>query len=469
MQLDNRRAFIKKSVAIGGTSLVAAPAIAGSLLGANERIRVGLVGMGKRMKYHVDALAQLAGENVEIVAICDCDENKLQSAEKRFPQLAGKKLVRYADQRELLDNPSIDAVSFATQDHWHALQTIWACQAGKHVYIEKPGSHNIAEGRKMVEAARKYRRMVQLGTQCRSSPRIVEAIGRLKEGVIGDVYMARGISYKHRGDMGKHGPSPVPQGLNWDAWIGPANMVEYNDFIPSHWYWLANFGSGDVANQLVHQADIIRWGLALDAHPDTVQAMAGRYLVDDDADTPNTGVFSCQWAGRNILVTFEFRHWHTPSEADLGIQYPFLTPNQPVGTIFFGSKGYMILPDYSSYYTFLGPHREPGPNAAEPGHEHSELPHFRNWIAAIRSDKREDLAADIEQGHLSTSICHLAKVSYTLGCSVHFDPKSERFIGDPEADKLLSRKYREPYIFPECPGPACVKKVRKGGSYELTE
>jgi len=451
MYPSTRREFLKSSAVVAAASTLAAPAIASSLKSPNDRIRVGLVGLGGRMHSHIAALAQMDKENVQMVAICDCDQNKLDTAPKVYPALAGKKLAVYNEQRKLLDDKSIDAVCFATQDHWHALQTIWACQAGKDVYVEKPATHNIWEGRKMIEAARKYKRMVQIGTQNRSSPNVMEGIQKLKEGAIGKLYMARGMSYKMRGNLGKHRPSPVPKGLDWDAWVGPAKMVEYSSFNHHRWYWIANFASGDIANQTSHDVDIIRWGLGLDAHPNVMMSLGGRYVPaeDDDADTPNTQSLVCQWEGRNQLVTFEIRHWYTNSEAEMRDKYPFVAPNQVVGVIFFGSEGYLIIPDYSSYYTFLGPNHEPGPHKAEPDHPMADLPHLQNWIAACRSRKHEDLAADVEEGHLSTALCHLAKISNQLKRSVQFDPKTERFVGDEEANKLLTREYRKPYVVPE--------------------
>lgn len=448
---QSRRTFLKTSTA-AAVSAAAAPIVAENVRGANERIRIGLVGLGGRMHSHVAALAELAEPmNIEIAAICDCDQQKLAEAEKHYPQLAGKKLLRYSEQRKLFEDKSIHAVSFSTQDHWHALQTIWACQAGKDVYIEKPPSHNIWEGRKMVEAARKYGRIVQVGTQCRSSPNIIEGIRKLREGIIGDVYMARGMTYKIRGHLGKHKPTQPPPGLDWDAWVGPAEMVEYSPFMHRRWYWISNFASGDTANQTVHDIDIIRWGLGLETAPTKVQSMGGRFppAADDDADTPNTQTFSCQWEGKDLLVTFEIRHWYTPSEAGFRDQYPFVDHSNVVGVIFFGTKGYMIIPDYSSYRTFFGSKCEPGPYAHTPGEPMMDKEHFANWIQAMRSRKPEDLTADILTGHLSCSICHLAKIAYKLGRTIQFDPKTEQFPGDEEANRLLKRKYRPPYIVPE--------------------
>ena len=303
----------------------------------------------------------------------------------------------------------------------------------------------------MVKAARKYQRMVQIGMQNRSSPNVREGIQRLREGVIGKLYMARGMSYKMRGHLGKNEPAPVPKGLDWDAWVGPAPMIPYSACNHQRWYWISNFASGDVANQTVHDMDIIRWGLELDRHPSVVMSLGGRYVPaeDDGADTPNTQSLICQWNDRNLLVTFEFRHGYTNSEAEMRDKYPFVAPNQVVGVIFFGSEGYMIIPDYSSYYVFLGPNRKPGPFAAEPDHSLVDLPHFQNWIKACRSRRHEDLNGDVEEGHKSVSICHMAKISNLLKRSVHFDHATERFVGDEEANKLLKREYRKPYVIPE--------------------
>jgi predicted dehydrogenase len=456
MSRTNRRTFVKASaVAASGAAAIGFPTLVLGQRGANDRIRVGLVGLGGRMRSHIGSLKAMATtDNVQIAAICDCDEKRLADAATTYPDLAGLTLKTYTDQRKLFEDASIDAISFSTQDHWHALQTIWACQAGKHVFIEKPPSWCIWEGCKMVEAARKYKCMVQVGTQNRSSPNVIEGMQKLKEGLIGKVYMARAISYKLRGNLGKHNPQPVPEGLDWDGWVGPAKMVEYSNFHHRRWYWIENFASGDAANQLVHDVDKVRWGLGLTEHPVTVMCMGDRYVPGDtdDADTPNTLAFMCRWADNNALVTVENRHWYTNSEAEMRDKYPFMAENQCVGEIFFGSEGYMIFPDYVSYYTFLGPKNEPGPcktASADFNWANESVPHFQNWIAAIRSGNHQDLTADIEEGHKSATVCHLAKISQKLGRSVHFDPQTERFVNDPEADKHLKREYREPYVVPD--------------------
>ncbi len=446
----NRRQFLKGAAVTTGTSLAAAAAIAKTRKSANDRIRVGLLGMGGRMRSHVAALAKMAEDNVEIVAICDCDQSKLDSAVERYPELKGKKLDVYTDMRKMFDDKSIDAISNALGDRWHALSTIWACQADKDVYVEKPGTHNLFEGRQMIAAARKYDCMVQHGTQNRSSPNIMEGIAKLKEGVIGDVYMARGIDYKLRGNLGRVGPRPVPDGLDWDQWLGPKPMRKYSLFWHKRWYWNLELASGCFANQAVHELDILRWGLGLDNHPTQVTATGGKFVHDDDRTCPTHVAMTYQFEGSQPMVTYEHRSWYTNSEAGFRDKYPFVQPNYPVGTIFFGTKGYMIFPDYSSYHTFFGPQSEPGPSKADEEHTMADLPHFQNWVAAIRARDHKLLHADIEEGHKSMVLCLLARTAYQVGRHLQFDPKSETVVGDNEADELLNMpSYRKPYIVPK--------------------
>ena len=450
MRERGRREFLKKSTAVAGTALVAAPAIAKSRAGANDRIRVGLLGLGGRMRAHVTALAQMTGENVEIVAICDCNQKKLDTATKVYPELEGKKLTVYTDMRKMFDDKSIDAVSNGLGDRWHALSTIWACQAGKHSYVEKPGTHNLFEGRQMVAAARKYKCMVQHGTQNRSSPNIREGIAKLKEGVVGDVYMARGIDYKIRGNLGRVTPSAVPEGLDWDKWLGPKPMRPYSQFWHQRWYWNLELASGCFANQAVHEIDILRWGLGLNEHPTYVSATGGQFVHEDDRTSPSHVAIQYRFAKPDSFVTYEHRSWYTNAEAGFRDQFPFVQPNFPVGTIFFGTKGYMIFPDYSSYRTFLGPKCEPGPFKFDETHTMADLPHFQNWVAAIRSGNHENLNAEIEEGHKSMTMCLLARTSYQVGRSLEFDPKTETIVGDDEANAMLNEPaYRKPYVVPK--------------------
>lgn len=447
--MSHRRTFLKTS-AVAGAAMFAAPAIAQSRASANDRLRIGLLGLGGRMRSHIQALTEMADQNVEIVAICDCDKNKLENVGKIYPELADKKLTKFTDMHKLFDDKSIDAVSNGLGDRWHALSTIWACQAGKDVYVEKPGTHNLFEGRQMIAAARKYNRMVQHGTQNRSSPNIMEGIAQLKKGVVGDVYMARGIDYKVTGNLGKVTPSPTPPGLDWDQWLGPKAMRPYSQFSHHRWYYTLDLASGGFANQAVHEVDILRWGLGMDKHPTFAVALGGKFVHDDDRTSPSDYAALFRWGDPKPLVSYEHRSWYTNQEAGFRDKYPFVQPNFPVGTIFLGTEGYMIFPDYSSFYTFLGPKGEPGPSKAETDHPMMDRPHFENWVKAIRARDYKLLTADIEEGHKSMVPCLLARTSYEVGRPLNFDPATERVIGDDEADRRLNEpEYRAPYIVPK--------------------
>ena len=449
MSACDRRQFLANSTLAASAALWAGPSIGEARASASDRIRVGVVGMGGRGRVsHCGALREMVKDNVEIAAVCDCDERRANSAAAECEKHAGKKPLVFTDYRKLLEDRTIDAVSLATPNHWHALETIWACQAGKDVYVEKPASHNIFEGRKMVEAARKYKRIVQHGTQCRTSPKIREGIEKLKAGVIGRVYMARGIAYKMRAGSRNQVEAPPP-GMNWDLWLGPAPEAPYNKTLVGRWRFFKEYGNGEIGDQGVHQLDIIRWGLGLNTHPNKVQSMGGSYAHDDDADTPGNQVFACQYAGQNLLVQFETRNWYTNAEADMGIKYPFVDKRNVVGVIFLGTEGYLIIPDYSSYYTFLGPNRKPGPSASVDGAPMMDLDQFQNWIAAVRSRKPGDLTAEIEEGHISSTMAHLANIAYRTGRTLNFDPQTERFAADDEANALLTRPYRAPYVVPQ--------------------
>ena len=453
MSEDTRRNFLTKSVAVTAATSFAAPAILRAQ-NLNERVRVAVVGLGGRSNAHGQSLVELEQEGsqaVEFAGICDCNQAKLDNAAKVWSERTGHKVTAYDDMRRVFDDNTIDAVTFATPNHWHALNVIWGCQAGKDVYVEKPGSHNIFEGRKMVQAARRYDRIVQHGTQCRSSANIIEGIQKLHQGIIGDVYLARGIAYKIRGNLGQHAPRPVPEGLDWDKWCGPAPVHPFSNFQHRRWHWIWDYGNGEIGNQGVHQFDILRWGLKLDTHPETVSSMGTNYMQEkvhkSSAETPGVQTASLKWPdGR--FIEFEVRDWYTNAEAGFRDRYPFVQKDFPVGAIFLGTEGTMIFPDYSSYRTFLGRNREEGPSAYEEGSPISNTAHFRNWIAACRSRKREDLSAEILEGHRSSALCHLANIAYRVDHTVHFDNDTETFRNDPEANALLTRPERAPYIVP---------------------
>jgi predicted dehydrogenase len=445
MQTTDRRTFLKSGAA------AAAPAIA-SGASANGRIRVGIAGLRGRGWDLMQTIHQLsAAENVELAAVCDADETVMRDRLRKFDSLAGKQPAAHVDMRRMLDDRSIDAVLHATPTHWHCLGGVWTCQAGKDAYVEKPMSHNVWEGRKLVEAARKYGRMVQHGTQCRSSPVVLEAVRKMREGLIGRLFMARGACFKFRGTVGRVKPGEVPKGVNYDLWVGPAPLQGFSpQRFHYNWHWHWAYGAGDIGNMGVHQLDLIRLGLDLDAHPSMVQAQGGRYVYDDDRETPNVHSAFYHYPGRHLQVEMSVRGTYTNLEAGMGTDLPFRlgAKTDIAGVIFIGSEGYLVIPDYSSYYTFLGQNRTPGPKRVDTEDLLQNAPHMRNFLKAMRSRKHTDLTADVEEGHKSAALSHLANIAYRTGRAVTFDPRKET-CAEPAAGALLRREYRSPYIIPE--------------------
>ena len=276
----NRRHFLMS------TAVMTAGATVRGLASPNDTVRIGVVGCGGRGSSHVSAWSSMP--NVELVALCDVDESHIADKLKAIASKGGKKPATYVDVRKLLENKEIDAISIASPNHWHTLQTIWACQAGKDVYVEKPCSHNIFESQQIVAAARKYDRIVQQGSQSRSSPALQEAVQKMRSGELGEVYMARGLCYKWRDTIGKTPPEPVPAGVDYDLWTGPAPMRQFTkNRFHYNWHWFWDTGNGDLGNQGIHEVDIARWGLGV-THPTKVSAIGGKFMFDDDQETPNT-------------------------------------------------------------------------------------------------------------------------------------------------------------------------------------
>jgi predicted dehydrogenase len=379
---------------------------------------------------------------VELAALCDIDEGVLNKRLKEVEAGGNKRPAAFTDIRKLLEDKSIDAISIASPNHWHTLMTVWGCQAGKDVYVEKPCSHNVFEARQIVAAARKYNRIVQQGTQSRSSPALKEAVQKLREGVIGDLYMARGLCYKWRKTIGRTPVEPVPPGVHYDLWLGPAPKREYTkNRFHYNWHWFWDYGNGDIGNQGIHQMDVARWLLGV-KYPTKVSAMGGKYMFDDDQETPNTLVarFDFNGGGKKKMLVFEVRHWMSNNEGGIGESKK--KGGNTIGDLFYGSKGYMVVGD-GSYRTFLGQEQEPGPTKSGGGD------HFANFIAAMRSRKPSDLNAEIEEGAASTVLVHLANISYRLGRTINFDPATLTCTGDKEANAMLTRNYREGFVVPK--------------------
>ena len=453
MAYMDRRSFIRKSGAATAGTLMS-----GQLLGRpgrqnspNHTIRMAVIGIRSRGMDHCRALAQIP--DVQIATLCDIDQRLLPRAVAEVEKLTGYRPATTTEYRKVLDDPEIDAVSIATPNHWHALQTIWACQAGKDVYVEKPVSHTLREGRKMVEAARKYDRVVQTGTQARSSTGTVQALNYLDEGGLGDIYMARGLCLKPRGSIGHVKDSEVPQGVDWNAFLGPAPYRPFNENrFHYKWHWFWDTGNGDLGNQGIHQADIGRWVLNKNTHPVKIQGFSNFFVWDSDQETPNIQHLEFTYEDGRILQ-FEVRGLGTNDEGGIRI-----------GNLIFGSKGWMNIASEDvglcqAYLSdiqltpsgFSSYHETPGPafGDSDPATADAVVNHFTNFLHCVRSRKWQDLNADILEGHLSSSLCHLGNIACRLKRPVHFDPAGEIIVGDEEANACLGKVYRSPFVLPE--------------------
>jgi len=456
--MSNRREFIKKSaigaagVTIGATGFSAKSY--GRITGANDRIIMGIIGLRGRGKSLMSSFGKMINDNVEIKTVCDVDSEFFEGSVKLVADAQnGKKPGTEKDLRKLYDDSDINAVGIATPNHWHALATIWACQAGKHVYVEKPSSHNVWEGRKMVEAARKYNRIVQVGFQNRSNSKVIQAMHFLKSGGIGDVYLARGLCFKPRDSFGIAEDTMPPANLDFDLWLGPAAARPYNEKKGHYnWHWHWDTGNGDTGNQGPHQFDIARWGLNKKEHPVKVQSMGGIFGISPkecSQETPNTQMSVFEYDDGKMLE-FETRGRYTNAEANVNVK---------IGNLFYGTDGWLEL-NGSNWKAYKKREREPftGSDMAEGaavGGDQTFLTapegkgHFANFIDAVRSGNRYDLNCDIAEGHMSSVLPHIANVSYRVGETLRFNGEYEQFIDHSEADMHLTRRYRAPYVVPE--------------------
>ncbi len=478
-----RRQFLQRSL-LAAASVGFMPAFAAQrstsarVLGANEAIRFAVVGFGGRGGDHIKEMRELKG--TRLVALCDVDSNilnrELKACENRGEQVTG-----YTDVRKLLENPDVDVVTFATPNHWHSLGAIWAIQAGKDVYVEKPVSHNVWEGRQLVKAARKHKRIVQTGTQSRSSSGIREAIAWAQQGNLGKIVRARGLCYKRRASIGKvDGPQPIPPSVDYDLWCGPAPKEPLmRKRLHYDWHWVWPTGNGDLGNQGIHQMDMARWVLGQTALSPRVWSVGGRLGYIDDGTTPNTLIVFHDY--RPAPLIFEVRG--LPSGADSKEMDRYRGAD--IGVVTDLEDGYMVIPNYSSatFYDKEGKEVKTFKGSSS---------HFGNFLEAVRSRKATDLNAEILEGHLSSALCHTGNISYrlgkthspeeiresvrgnadvaealgrmeehlgannvdlhktpaTLGAILTMDPKAERFTGNSEANRLLTREYRKPFVVP---------------------
>jgi len=481
----SRRHFLGNSALAAAAAAVSSIPVLGSDLrrsGPSERLRIAVIGVKGRGLEHLNQWLKMS--DVEVAAICDIDETVIHGAMSAVEKKGGNKPTYFKDLRKLFEDKSIDAVSVATCNHWHSLAGIWAVQAGKHAYVEKPVSHNVFEGRKLVEAGKKYNKVVAVGTQCRSMKGMREAIDFLHSGKLGKVKIARGFCYKSRKSIGKKPNSPVPSGVDFDIWLGPAPERPFNaNKFHYNWHWFWDTGNGDLGNQGVHQVDIARWGLNKNEHPISTISVGGRLGYEDDGETPNTQITVQDYGDAQMI--FEVRGLDTDKYKDKSIQDK--AGQVGIGDVFECTDGTLVIPTYSSAIAF-----SPTGQLIQRFGGGDDSAHFRNYIDAIKNNKPESLNAPAIEGHLSAAACHLANIShrlgtakpletsdpfgkneaanetyhrfrehlkengvdlaktnFTMGREIKFDSKTETVVGDAEASKLLTREYRKPYVVPE--------------------
>lgn len=476
---SSRRAFLRQT-ALATAVVGVSPRLWGQVAGASSDIRVAVVGFGGRGGSHISAFSKMPG--VRLVALCDCDERILGAGVKKCED-QGKAVKGYRDYRQVLEAKDVDVIASATPNHWHSLNVVWACQAGKDVYIEKPISHNVWEGRQAVEAARKYRRIVQSGTQSRSSRTgIAAAVEWVRAGNLGKIKVSRALCYKRRASIGKvDGSQPIPPEIDYDLWCGPAEKLPLTrKRLHYDWHWVWNTGNGDLGNQGIHEMDVARWFLGVRELSPRVLSVGGRLGYVDDGETPNTMAILHDYPGAPLI--FEVRGLPSGKDSQSMDKYK----GAGIGIVIECEGGHVTVPSYSSATAYDKEGRAIQKWSGEEDH-------YANFIKAVRSRKTEDLNADILEGHLSSALCHTGNISYrlgakqdlgaikdairadsglaeacdrmaehlaangldlsaeraTLGVPLRMDPKTERFAGNDAANALLTRAYRAPFVVPE--------------------
>lgn len=488
---ESRRRFLQDTLlasaaaALAGTttSFAAEADAATPSKSANEQLRFAIIGVNGRGGSHCDGFrTSERNPDTVVTIICDADE---KVGRKKCNELAKKQKVRpkyVKDMRHVFDNKEIDCVSTATPNHWHALTSIWAMQAGKDVYVEKPVSHNVSEGRRMVEVARKYNRICQAGTQSRSNPGMQQLIACAHDGTIGEVTESRGLCYKTRRSIGPRSNYPIPTNIDYNLWSGPAPIEPLTrPKLHYDWHWVWTYGNGDLGNQGIHQMDIARWGLGVNELSKGVISYGGRFGYTDAGDTANTQVIVHDYGPKTLV--FEVRGLQTQDYK-----------GARVGVVIYGSEGFVVATSYEGGVVY-------DKNMKEIKKFHEGGDHFRNFVQAVRSRKTSDANGEILEGHLSSALCHMGNISYRLGDKIatgealervksvktkedvkdtldrtvshlaankvelndktklqvgpwlKFDPKSETFVGNEKglndkANAMTTREYRAPFIVP---------------------
>jgi predicted dehydrogenase len=431
---------------VGLAALSAAERAVGA--GANEQTRVAVVGIHGRGGQLAKKFA--ARKDCEVTYLCDVDESLFATNVREIEQIQGRAPQVATDFRRALDDKSVQAIIVATPDHWHALATVWGCQAEKDVYVEKPVSHSPWEGRKMVEAARRYKRIVQVGTQNRSAPYNKAAKQYIESGKLGSIHLVRVINQKEWPNSPAATDSDPPAGLNWDMWIGPAPASAYNENFHRRWNHFWRFSGGDIINDGVHQMDLARW-LVGKTYPESVYSTGGRYAEEGVFESPDTQVAVYQFD--DLVLAFEMT-LYTPYmiKSDQVLRDSDMFPHWPQNAErieIYGSEGLMIVGRHGcGWQVFDRPKDRKPVIAAEHNGPFPDDEHFDNFLESVRNRKRPN--ADIEEGHRSTLMCQLANISYRLGGrKLLVDDTSETLIGDAEANGMLKREYRKPWVVPE--------------------
>jgi predicted dehydrogenase len=476
----SRRRFLKTAAAVSSTFplfTIAGTQASGRVIGANDTVRIGIVGTGSRGSGHIGEYLKI--DNVQISHLVDPDSSRVRSQAKRIEDKSGKTPNVYSDMRRAFDDKDLDAVSVATCNHWHSLTTVWACQAGKDVYVEKPISHNVFEGRQCVKAAEKYDRIVQHGTQQRSSLSRAKEMAAVKSGKYGKLLVSKGYCCKPRWSIGIKEVTPPPSGFDFNVWLGPAPEQPFHGNLhPYNWHWFWDFGNGDIGNQGVHEMDVARWGIDGATLPTKVWSLGGRFLPKGEKDqgqTPNMELSVMEFG--DVLLVFETR----------GLVGKEGAPSRRVENEFYTTEG--VIRGGKLY-----PNN--GGDAVRVEGEATVAPDgpFGSFIAAVRSRDKSMVNGDVETAHYSAALCHLGNISYRLGKPVSFDgrpsllgdnaqvieafnnvvenlqavdvvmddtatyqlgpvlsfdPASEQFVDNDEANQLLTRPYRAPFIVPE--------------------
>ncbi|MDA1018534.1 MAG: Gfo/Idh/MocA family oxidoreductase [Planctomycetota bacterium] len=439
MQDANRRGFIKT---VGAGTLAYAVSNGVAQESAASRINVGVIGTGGMGTGHVRALAKR--KDVDVTWLCDVDTERVNIAADIVKDESKPRPTVIGDMRKLLDDPKVDAVFIATPDHWHTPAALLALAAGKHVYVEKPCSHNIHEGRLLVDAAKKSGKFVQVGTQSRSTECVRDGIQRVLDGAIGDVLVAKAWNSQKRSTIGKTQPSDPPGNLDYDNWVGPAPLVPYRkNLLHAVWRWWYDFGCGDIGNDGVHDIDVALWGLGVNAppsgsaagstsvqHPERVSCLGGTYFFEDDMQFPDTQYAICEYPaaanGSRKQFIYEQRIWT-----------PYVQDGYENGSAYYGTNGCLIM-GHTVGWKLFGPRNK---LLAERTGSADLGAHHTNFFNCIRGTEKS-LNAPATVGHQAATIVHLANIAARLGRTLNFDPKSETITSDTEAQSLIARQYR---------------------------